>query len=386
MKWLRRAALFLVLGACALYVALGARTPWDFETYYYAGKAVRMGLDPYSLASLSVAAGKPVALPFLYPPAALLPFGPLSHLPVGVAGYVWLGIQCLLAFFLLTLWRKRFLPDAPTDLLLIVTLLGFNAALLWALRTGNLALLEAALLWAGLGALARGRLATAGALIALGGAFKLLPLAFLALVAAAPARGRDRVRALLAAALVLAAVALVATPLLPGWAAAVRHSMAPGRPMGEVNPTLFGLLDGWASGGPDMPGSPKGFTYGVWAGFSAAILALSVRPLLRLRREESSIGWILFGVLVWLLIAPRVMVYSWVMAVPPAVYFIRRGLTPGPLRAIAYGCLVLQGVARALPGAPSPALTGFPFLLLLGLWGLAAAFWPERRVEAGARA
>lgn len=381
MKWLRRGVLLLVVAVSAVYVALGARTPWDFEIYYYAGRAVRVGLDPYDPSSLGAVAGKMFELPFVYPPAALLLFGPLSHLPVGAAGYLWLGVQCLLALALFLLWRKYFLPEVPPDLLLVVTLLGFNAALLWALRTGNLAVLEAALLWGGFAALARGRLAVAGALIALGGVFKLLPLAFLALVAAAPGAARDRARALLAAALVLAATLLLGGPLLPGWAAGVARAITLHRPTGEVNPTLFGLLDGWVSGAGWNEGAARWLVPAICAAFGAAVLAFSARPFARLRREGRPADWILFAVLVWLLLSPRVMVYSWVVAVAPAIHVIRTRLRPGPLRPAAYGLLLLQGMARFLPGPPPKALAGLSFLLLAGLWGLAVAAPAGRSAE-----
>jgi hypothetical protein len=373
MRRLRPVAAILVVAVCAVYVALGARQPWDFETYFFAAKALREGLDPYRLASLSAAAGRPVGLPFLYPPAILLPFLPLSLLPVEAAGYVWLAIQCLLAIVLVRLWRAHFIPDAPADLLVLTALLGFNAALLWALRTGNLALFEASLLWGGFAALKRGRLSAAAALIALGGWIKVLPLAFLSLVLAAPARARDRARAILVAGLVLAAVSLPHANLLPDWAAAVERSLAAGRPTGEANPSLLGLLDGWTAGGTWLAGPGKRTALGLYAAFGAAILAFSARPFGRLRREGATPGWIMLGVLAWLLISPRVMVYSWVMAVPPAIYVIRRHIGGQPLRSLAYGCVVLQGFARFLPGPPPRALHGLSFFLLLGLWGIAVA-------------
>jgi Glycosyltransferase family 87 len=367
-KWLRPAALVLVAAVCAYYVALGTRNAWDLETYYFAARALREGLDPYRLASLSAIAGKSIELPFLYPPAVLSLFLPLTPFPVQAATYLWLGAQCALALGLVWLWRKQFLPDTPLDLLVLVTLLGFNAALLWALRTGNLALLTTVLLWAGLVAYARGRLTAAAVLIAIGGAFKIIPLVLLALVALGPVgRGKDRAAAVICAGLVLAALLAVSWPLLPEWAGAVQRSLAFERPTGEVNPSLLGLLDGWTPRG----GAGGGPALAVYAVFSLAILGLSIRPLARLRRDGASDAWIMLGVLVWLLVSPRVMVYSWVMAVPPAVFIIRRRVGSHALRSLAYGCVVLQGVARFLPGPPPGSLAGLSFFVALGLWALA---------------
>src|SRR6185295_6809143 len=144
--------LALVAGIAVVYVGAGARHPWDFETYYHAASAYRVGLDPYQLQSLTSVAGRPVELPFLYPPATLLLFVPFSHLPLGAAIVAWLTIQCLLAGILLWIWWRTFLRSVAPDLLVVVALLGFDVALLWNLRTGNVALAEQVLLWAGLAA------------------------------------------------------------------------------------------------------------------------------------------------------------------------------------------------------------------------------------------
>lgn len=377
-RWLRPATLVLVAAACAYYVALGTRNAWDLETYYFAARALREGLDPYRLASLGAVAGKSIELPFLYPPAVLSLFLPLTLFPVQAATYLWLGAQCALAIGLVWLWRKQFLPDTRPDLLLLITLLGFNAALLWALRTGNLALLTTVLLWAGLAAYARGRVTVAAVLIALGGAFKILPLALLALVALGPVgRGKNRAKAVILGGLAMAALLAVSWPLVPEWVGAVQRSLALERPTGEVNPSLLGLLDGWTTRG-GLPGAAgTDLAPAVYAVFSLAILGLSIRPMARLRREGARDAWIMLGVLLWLLVSPRVMVYSWVMAVPPAVFFIRRRVGSPTLRSLAYGCVVLQGAARFLPGPPPAVLAGLSFFIALGVWALAVGM-PSR--------
>src|SRR5437773_4064188 len=154
----------LVVGVAAAYVGMGASHQWDFETYYYAATALRTGLNPHEPGVLSTVAGRPIELPFLYPSISLLVFLPLSTLPLKLASLGWLGFQCLLAATLISIWRREFLSSIAPDLLLTVALLGYDLALLWGLRTGNISLLEQALLWMGFAAYARGKLWVAAAL------------------------------------------------------------------------------------------------------------------------------------------------------------------------------------------------------------------------------
>ena len=154
----RTVLLAAVIGVAACYVALGASRQWDFETYYYAAAAYRLGLDPYDVQSLVAVAGQAIDLPFLYPPLTLLFFIPFTYLPIAAAGALWLGLKCVLAVVLLWVWRGVFLRSTGISTIIVVTLLGFNLALLWDLRTGNVALLEVLLLWFAFAAYPRTRI------------------------------------------------------------------------------------------------------------------------------------------------------------------------------------------------------------------------------------
>src|SRR6267143_3573212 len=107
-----------MLGVAAVYVFLGARNQWDFETYYYAASACRAHLNPYDLSALSLVAGKRVELPFVYPPVALVPFLALSLLSLSTASLVWLGVKVCLLAGLITVWRKGFLRGVPGEAVL----------------------------------------------------------------------------------------------------------------------------------------------------------------------------------------------------------------------------------------------------------------------------
>ncbi|HET7497344.1 MAG TPA: glycosyltransferase family 87 protein, partial [Candidatus Eisenbacteria bacterium] len=170
-----RAAVALVaLAAAGAYAWSGAGKPWDFETYYFAGAALRAGLNPYSLEDLTRLAHRTVTLPFLYPPATLALFAPMSLMPRTVAEGVWLGFNVFLVACLAWLWRRQFLRGGDPFRLLVVLALGFDLSAVSGLCTGNVALLEIAILWIALAAYGRGRDALAGYLIALASIFKLL--------------------------------------------------------------------------------------------------------------------------------------------------------------------------------------------------------------------
>src|SRR6185369_10389588 len=121
----------------ATFVARNVRLQWDARTYLWAAHAALAGLDPYRLDHLARVAGhRPVSLPFVYPPVALLPFLGLSALPIETALAVWIGFKVALLAGLVVLWR-RLDPRVEWLPLAVVAVFRFNGAALWDLRAGN---------------------------------------------------------------------------------------------------------------------------------------------------------------------------------------------------------------------------------------------------------
>lgn len=364
----------LMLGAAALYVFVGAQNQWDFESYYYAATAYRSGLSPYSLQELSVVAGKTIELPFLYPPITLALFMPFSLLPIHFAAGVWLALKCLLLALLVWVWWRDFLRPIAPELLLAVTLFGFNLAILWDLRTGNVALLEEALLWVAFSAYLRNRVVLALCLIVLASVFKLLPVLLLGLLLMAP-RSR-RVRLALVASGVVLLLGLVAFPtslyLYGEWVRALLHFSGANRPTGEINPSALGLID-WLLDAVGLPVSRvPAIALGLYALYCSVLLAWSVPVLLRAHASRSRTEQVMIVLLLWLLLSPRVMVYSYAMAVAPSLYVIQHRITSLPGRAAATCLLLAEGVVRLLPGPPPTALGPASFIVILGAWLLYA--------------
>ena len=358
----------LIAALAADYVWSGARSQWDFETYYFAARAHHAGLSPYSLEALSVVAGKTIALPFVYPPVTLAFFAPLAWLPLGTAAWVWLALKAALAVLLIRLWKREFLPDVAPPLLLAGALLGFELSLPWDLRTGNVALLETFLLWVAFASYLRGRLALTGYLIALASIFKLLPIALLGLLALAPGSRRVRWGLIAAAFALFAAAVSVPSDLAAAWRRALLEAPPAARILGGVNPSLLGLAEWLFTSGGMSAGAVRVAALGSYLALSATVLVLSVEPLKRARASESRLEQIVLVVLIWLLIAPRAMIYSYPMAIVPVLYVLRHRIVSRAGRAAAVGLWMAPAFIRLLPGPPPPMLGAASFPILLSAW------------------
>jgi hypothetical protein len=358
-----------IVAVSAAYVIAGARNAWDFETYYYAARTLGAGLNPYSLRAVSEIAGKPIELPFLYPPVALAVFLPLSSLSVATAAVAWMAFKVLLLGVLVWIWRRHFLPGVDPLTLVLTVLLGFNLAVLWDLRTGNVALLEATLLWLGICSYVRGQDRGAALWIVLGSVFKLLPIFLLGLVGLGRRPGRERI-ALIAAGLLLLAVMVLLPPGLSGeWRAAIDRAGGD-RPIGDINPSALGISD-WLVAALELPAAAAPTTaLALYLIVCAIVIAVSIGPLFRVQATGSRVELVIGMILLWLLLSPRVMVYSYVMALVPVLYVIRNQLKSGFARGVAIALVVGQGSVRLLPGQPPAMLTPLSFVIVVAAWVL----------------
>jgi len=357
-----------IVTVAAAYVILGARSPWDFATYYYAASALRSGLNPYSLGALSQVAGKRVDLPFIYPPVTLALFLPFTLLPVAVAGTVWLALKVVLMVPLVWVWKRFFLPDTNAIVLLATTLLGFNLALLWDLRTGNVAVVEAALIWFAFAFYLRGHTWLAAYIISVAALLKQLPLLLVGAIAVPP-DSSQRKWILLASAVGFLTLSIALPPHLSAeWRRGLSTAAAAPRPTGDINPSALGLAD-WVTGTLELPMrfAPV-LAFALYLVYCAILLLCSLGAMLRVQRSGSRAEQIVLLVLLWLLLSPRVMVYSYIMAIVPVLYVIETRIRPGGGRNAAVGIVLLQGMVRLLPGHPPTLLAPLSFLILGGAW------------------
>lgn len=357
------------LGFIVLFLAVYARSnvglQWDLHVYLAAARAALAGLDPYDVAHLKSASAPAHPLPWIYPPVALLPFAALQALPHAAAA--WFGLKLGLLAGLIALWKRWFVPGTPVLIVAMMAFFASNGAGLMDLRAGNVATIEAACVWVGLTCFVRGHRRWFAACIVLAACFKLIPAAFLLLllVPAGDARPDMRTFGLAWLALLVLVAAPFAVEPVSGWTpfAHDRSALITG---GEANPSAPALLGEWlARLGVALPGGGQT----AYVLYAILLLGLSAGHLRRLAATRDAPGWVMAGVFLYLLLAPRPMLYGWVMlGVAPFIRAPRPFDTPAG-RALLAALLTLQGVLRALH-APltGPVMDHAPFLIALALW------------------
>lgn len=367
----------LVAGVLGLLLALALRTvptsarrPWDFETYWYAATAATQGVSPYDTDRLARLAQRPVGMPFIYPPVTLPLLVPLTLLPIERAAQVWFATKVLLLVPLVLLWRRYFLPRASIVLLGGVAIFGFNGACIWDLRSGNVAIIEQLLLWAGIAAFAIERRRLFAGCVLTAALFKLFPIAFLTLLLV-PSRRSEPQWKLAGGALALFAC-LVFVPTLAGfpWARGFLGNVPAERPWGLVNPSALGLIDTLLGDHTTPLTRPPFKALAVWIAYLAALVVLSIPTLGRLWRQRNPRECALAGAILYALLVPRMMVYSYLLVLVPVLVLIapiasRVGGLP-----IVAGLVTAQAVLRPILGLSYRGTwsANLSFLILLGFW------------------
>jgi len=368
----------LSIALAAGYLASGTASAWDFKTFYLAGLAARHGLSPYNsevLASLGADPG----LPFLYSPITLALFVPLSFLPLKVAALLWLGLKLVAACGLVALWRRFVVGRVNVGVLAVLATFGLNAALLIDLKSGNIATIEAALLWLAFLLFVRGRRSWFAAVVVAAALIKLMPIVFLGLLLVPSERRGPSWRVLgagiAAFAVILGLVQFGGAP----WSVGYLHNIPAERPFGESNPSALGLMDMLLGRvGSHAPGT-SGLAVALWFVCCAGLLWFS-RPTLRdAWRRKSPESWVSIAVLFYALLSPRMIVYSYSLVVLPAFLLASQIWTRGWQRAIAVVLIAAQGIVErgllhldSIPAGQPPIWTfiigNAPYLLILGLW------------------
>lgn len=366
-RWIRAALALVTVAVAAAYVWVGSREPWDFTTYYFAAKAFGDGLDPYALDALSHVAGRTIELPFVYPPVTLALFLPFTALPLMTASAIWLVLKVALLGYLVWLWHRHFLQGAGLSTVIVATLLGFNLCVLWDLRVGNVALLEAACLWTGFLCYIHRKHSLTVYLIALGSMFKLLPVLMLSIVLFMPLSIAARLRLSVAGVMVVLGSALLPAGLASAWMSAATSSSDLVQPM-TVNPSALAVAERIVQAF-ELPSSAAFLlSIGLYLSWAALVLLLSIRPLLNIQRTGPPGEHVTAVLLLWLLVMPRLMVYSYVLAIVPALSIVYSRVRSGALRLALVALLIGQGIIRLMPGPVPESLASSSYLILVVCW------------------
>lgn len=359
----------------------GLNYQWDLWPYYYGARAWASGLDPYLLESLREISGEGGDFRFRYPLIILYLFWPLTWFSYETAWCIWLGLKLAALGGLLVVWRRIFLRDTDGLLMSFAILLGFNAAVVYDVITGNKTTYEQLLLWLGFAALVRSRLWHFSAATVAASLFNIFPAAFLGLLMGVRERKRGIIVMVCAiAVLVLLVIAPYATqPELLG--SMIGSNKFSAHETGTNSPSLMGFLFHCKLMWPTSVMASEHVRLIALLVYISVIISFSVRPLLRTARDGDIRYLILLATVTYCAAMPRMMSYSYMLLIPPAllaIHHLWRDFAPRML-AVAIMSMPVRFLFEApVPDAPALleqlSIPGFiayyPWLLALVLWGL----------------
>lgn len=369
---IKTAAYLLVVLAWVWVIATVWRGPgehqFDFKTYYVAVQVYERGDNPYDIHQIRESGRSPHLLGFYYPLATLNLLRPLGHMDYVDAYRVWFALKVLALAALLMIWKRFFLPK-PDWLFLIVALLGFQAATVWDLKTGNVTVFEQLWLWAGFAFLARARATAFVVCIVIASLAKLLPGVFLLLLFLPALRSRANTVRALAGGLAIAAITLLPFFLNPEYFGEFLHGVTTQQPPFRVNPSVLGIVD-------EMGRHPTtAFLADGWmklvpiAAYYGLLLTVSWHLLERAAASSNVSGIILVAALFYPLAAPRLIVYSGMIAIVPVLALLVPNV--GRSKVGEYALLTavcLSGLAILPTPLGTVAGDAVPLLLLWGSW------------------
>jgi alpha-1,2-mannosyltransferase len=358
----------LALASQATLVALRpTHYQWDFRSYYFGAKLALAARDPYdvglmakTMAENGLNDGK--VFPFIYPPHALLEFAPLALVPFTVAYYVYLAIEIIALCIILVVgaswldgWWRAAWP------LLVSLMFGGTDGM----RDGNLGLVEAALVMLAIVALTRGRPGSFGGLVAVASSWKLalVPVCSLALAG----RSRSALRGVVIPLSAIATLLLADRLLRPDLWIKFRETTAGhlvedvlhGR-RGHLNSSSLRLLS-------DVSRIALGdvtpvIVVGTYVVLTLVVAAITIVIVVR-RPQVPLLPVCLYGLLAYGLVVPRLVPYSLVLLIAPAVYVLSKCMrTWSGVTVAVFSCIPFFYLGR-LAGRPDDAPVS-SFLLL----------------------
>src|ERR1035437_6263105 len=367
------AAICLGVGVLWNLFCYRATLLWDFRLCYFAASLLRHGQNPYDNSLLFTAAGS-YGFPFAYPlPIAYL-FWPLTFLSYSLAAMMWLGLTTILWGLLVILWWRHFNEGRPHPLFPLLALLVFNLALPKNILTGNVATVEALLLWTAFVFLVKNNLPAFVAFLLAAAAFKMTPLLFLGLPLLHPQLRRWKPLAW--GGVLFALYMATSYALAPGWfkdyQANVSFNVQQWAFKDLINPSTYALSRRLVF--TFLPALPAGSSLL----FSGVLYGLFIAPVILISWKVARVlawrNWaevgptaILYATLVYALIIPRFSDYSYTLVIPAALY--AAGTILPPSRSV----FLIAGLLLPVPFisfSHDPLFLGDFSLGRLGLWSL----------------
>ncbi len=292
----------------------------DFISYYYGAVAIAKGLNGYSADVLSGLVGTDLQahLRFVYPPQMSWIFLPFTLLSFEHARLAFIGIKVGIALGFLAMAATVFRPEKGNRFLFgLIALFGFHSTVSIDIASGNIALLEAALIWGGIALWLKNKPGWGGVLIGIGASFKLTPIVLLGGLALTqhPLRWRAMVSGLLTF-FGIQTVGILVYPEL------YRHFFFLKSPMdssGFVNPSSLALIRFELA--PQLATlvgvSATWIERGLYGGIVAVGIALLSWLVMR-RQSFTPVELISAVMLIYALVMPRFKDYTFVLLLIPA--------------------------------------------------------------------
>ena len=299
---------------------------WDFRVYYYAAQAWRGGLNPYDPSNLPPVAGTDV-YPFVYPPYTLGFFALFTRLSLEQALLAFLLLKLALLVGLIWMWSRLLQTSSLDPAWVAFLLFGYASCLYVDFASGNVTVLEQALVWFGIGALFAERYWLFVAAIVVASLFKLTPILLLALSLAIPQRQPWKYA--IGGAAAFGAVLLVTYLANRGLANEFIRAAASLDERGRINPSSWALvkdsaaLVGRALGAP-IPQFVQLGAYGIFVIAVVAATAVAARSLLTSLTPDRREWFVFLVVLAFALVQPRFKNYSYILALVPTFFVATR--------------------------------------------------------------
>jgi hypothetical protein len=326
---------------------------WDFRAYYYGAYLALAGADPYNLDHLGKAMAEDGLMdghvvPFIYPPHALLEFAPLTLVSFTAAFYIYLAVKIIALIVVLAVgaswldgWWRSSWP--------LLASIMFSGALGGDLRSGNVGMVEAALVLLAIVALTRKRFGVFGGLITAASSWKLvlIPIDVLAVAS----RSRSALRGVIPPALVIGTLVLLDRLLRPDlWnnfretSAGLVQDIQGGSLRGNLNASLLRLL-------ADVSDLAFGRIQPVqvisaYVAISLMVITITIVAIAR-RPNVTILPICMYALLAYGLIVPRLAPYSLVLLLAPVVYVLNKCMRLWGAAAIAgFACVPFFYVGR----------------------------------------
>ena len=371
----RISIILATVGSFVLSIARILREPdrfqYDLKIYYNAPLVLAQGLDPYKDGD------------FDYPPIYLQIFRVLSSLfTYDQFRWLFLFAQILSFAILLVIWKKSFLKATRLDVFAVFVWLGLYSPMLLDFQAGNVAVFETMLLFLAFFCFLKDRLRSFVFLTVLAASIKITPIFFLILLLLAPNRYSLRYFALgCVGFLAFGLLNLILFPDLTKQFISYSIEIITNE-QGLINPSSLAFINETLTGSLTHLGLiPSSIlvnviylAVGIWIFWTIWISWTSWRAwrLVKIVDEGNNFNrsfLILFSILVYTLVMPRMKDYAYMIAIPSVLFAIERFEISVP-RWIVFLPLVLLSSGGARPPLFQVLWDYYPLFVASFFWYL----------------